>query len=37
MERFVVKRSCHRKNCSVVDLIFTSHITFCFEIIIKRL
>ena len=31
------KKSCYRKNCSAVDLIFTSRITFCFEITIKRL
>ena len=29
------KKSCYRKSCSVVDLIFTSCITFCFETTIK--
>ena len=37
MERFAVKKSCYRKNCSAVDLIFTSRITFRFEITIKWL
>ena len=37
MERFEVKKSCYRKNCSAVDLIFTSRITFRFEIAIKML
>ena len=31
------KKSCYRKNCSAVYLIFTSRITFRFEIAIKRL
>ena len=31
------KKSCYRKNCSAVDSLFTSHITFRFEITIKRL
>ena len=30
------KKSCYRKKCSAVDLIFTSRITFRFEITIKR-
>ena len=29
--------SCYRKNCSAVDLIFTSRIKFRFENTIKRL
>ena len=39
MERFTVKKSCYKKNCSTVDLIFTgsSHITFHFEITAKKL
>ena len=28
------KKSCCRKNCSAVDLLFTSHITFRFELTI---
>ena len=31
------KKSCYRNNCSAVDLIFTSCISFRFEITIKRL
>ena len=31
------KKSCYRKNCSAVDLISTSQITFPFEITFKRL
>ena len=31
------KKSCYRKNCSAIDLIFTSRTTFRFEITIKRL
>ena len=38
MERLAVKKkSSYRKNCSAVDLIFTSCSTFRFEITIKRL
>ena len=37
MERFVLKKSCYRKNCGALDLTFTSCITFCFESTIKRL
>ena len=37
LERFAIKKSCYRKNCSAVDLIFTSRITFPFEITIERL
>ena len=38
MERFAVKNVATEKNCvSVVELTFTSRITFRFEITIKRL
>ena len=37
-EGFAVKiKSCYKKNFSAVDLIFTSRVTFRFEITIKRL
>ena len=31
------KKGCYRKKCSVIDLIFTSRITFRFEISNRRL
>ena len=37
MERFAVKKSCYRKNCSTVDLIFTSRISFRLKLQFKRL
>ena len=37
MERFAVTKSCYRKKCGAVDLLFTGRITFRFEITIKRL
>ena len=38
LARFAIKKKyCYRKNCSAVDLVFTSRITFHFEIAIKRL
>ena len=36
MERFAIKKSCYIKNCSAVNLTFTSQITFRFEITIEK-
>ena len=32
LARFAVKKSYYRKNCSSVDFMFTSRITFRFEV-----
>ena len=37
VEKKVTSKSCYRKNCTAVDLIFISGITFRFGITIKRL
>ena len=37
VQKKVTSKSCYTKNCTAVDLIFTSRITFRFGITIKRL